>query len=307
MYQQIGKPVISTKVVKYLISAFAAAALLFVAADRAHAGGLLSIAFDPVNFDDIADPLVVDNPYLPLNPLGYTGGIFTYEAETEDGCIREMVTILGLRSMPLNGAAPYNGLEVLEVQETGEFQEDCAGAWVKEEHTFDWYRQDEFGNIWYLGELSRSYEDDCSGYAGIPNEIDRAANPECYEGSWEAGKAPAGGGIVAQAGIVVPSNLPTGDPNEPLTPGTFYFQELAEEAMDVAKVLKTDSMLKLKDDGGTEVLLHCRTTKEYTTLQPGAVEQKSYCPDDDGLVLIEEISGGKTVLVFLTSIVPGTP
>lgn len=281
---------------------FLAAALLCAAASTVQAGGMLSIAFEDAIFDN---SFIIDNPYWPLNPDDMDR-TFVYEVETEDGCVIEEATVYGAGPVKvLDGAAPYDGFMAIVVEDIGYLDEDCDGNLVREEHTFDWYRQDIDGNIWYVGELSRSYEgDECSSYAGDPSEAEREENPDCYEGSWEAGKGPEGG-LIAEAGIVVPSNQPI--PGEPITAGTFYLQELADEAVDVAKVLKIDSNVKIKSDDGTEVYHHCRVTKEYSSLAPGSIEQKNYCPDDGGLVVIEELAGGKSVFVVLTEITPPLP
>lgn len=41
------------------------------------------------------------------------------------------------------------------------------------EQTYDWYAQDEKGNVWYFGEYSKEYEN---------------GKVKSTEGSWEAGK-----------------------------------------------------------------------------------------------------------------------
>jgi hypothetical protein len=299
------KAAIAKKLPACFVAIFTAAAMLFSVTDKAEAGGVLSIAYTDATF---STPLVIDNPHWPLNPDA-TLRTFTYKAETEDGCVIEEATVHGAGPYKsLNGAAPYNVGSAVVVEDIGFIDENCDGNRVKEEYTFDWYRQDDNGNVWYLGELSRIYEDGCAG-GPVPSEADRLVSPECYEGSWEAGKPPFGnpGGLVAQAGIVVPSDTPMGLAGEPLTAGTFYLQELAEEAMDVAKVLKTDTKVKFKGEEGTIVHHHCRVTKEYTSLAPGAVEHKNYCPGEGGLVAIEELSGGKSIWVILTDIAPALP
>jgi len=86
----------------------------------------------------------------------------------------------------------------------------------------------------------------------------------------------------AEAGIVV-----LGDPSK----GEFYFQEFYEdEAEDWGKVLNFET----SDD------LVCMKTKEWTPLEPGAIEHKWYCSDGNvgELTLIEELHG-KTVIVEL--------
>jgi hypothetical protein len=289
----------------------ATAAILCLLPNLAKAGGALDIPFDPANFSGNA--LVVDNPYWPLNPDGTTGRTFTYVAETEDGCAIEQATIVGLKVLT-GGAAPYDNFGTVEVEDIGYIDAECTGNpadWIKTEHTFDRYRQDDNGNIWYLGELSLDYEAEsdyatpCSDISISPSLADEGLRPDCYHGSWEAGMGPAGGSV-AEAGIVVPSDDPKGT-GEALAAGTYYMQELAEEAMDVAKVVKVDAKVKYKIDGQTVMFQHCRVTKEYSSLEHGAVEQKSYCPDDDGLVVIEELNGGATLLTVLDSIDPALP
>lgn len=275
--------------------AAAAVAALSAFSGEARAGGALSLDYGDAVF---SAPLVIDNPYWPLNPDNATR-TFTYLAETEDGCVVEEATVYGAGPYKtLSGAAPYTGDMAVEVEDIGYIDEECDGGLVKTEHTFDWYREDDNGNIWYVGELSLDYEiEGCEDTSIDPSAADMTARPECYVGSWEAGMDDA------EAGIVVPSDDPTGS-GEPLAPGTYYMQEFAETAMDVAKVIRTNAKVKYKIDGETVVFHGCRVTKEYSSLERGAIEQKSYCPDDDGLVLVDEISGGRSVLVVLEDVNP---
>ena len=50
----------------------------------------------------------------------------------------------------------------------------------------------------------------------------------------------------------------------------------------------------------------CLKTKEWTTLEPSAIEHKYYCPEDC-LVLIEEVSGGPKVWVELIDVTEYDP
>ena len=274
-------------------------AMLTVFSHEARAGGALSLDYADANF---TFPLVIDNPYWPLNPDS-TERTFTYVAETEDGCVVEETFVDGDGPYKtLTGAAPYTGGLAVQAEDIGYIDENCDGTLVKTEHTFDWYRQDDNGNIWYVGELSLDYEiEGCEDTSVVPSAADKAARPQCYVGSWEAG---TGSEFLADAGIVVPSDDPTGS-GDPLTSGTYYMQEFAEDAMDAAKVIAVDTKVKYKIDGETVVFRHCRVTKEYSSLERGAVEHKSYCPDDDGLVVVDELSGGKSVLVVLEDVSPG--
>ena len=79
--------------------------------------------------------------------------------------------------------------------------------------------------------------------------------------------------------------------------GDFYQQEYdPENAEDMAKVL---SFVQIDD-------LECLKTKEWTPLEPGAIEHKYYCPDEElgfsVLCLIEEVSGGPKVWVELIEV-----
>ena len=73
------------------------------------------------------------------------------------------------------------------------------------EDTFDWYAQDAFGNLWYLGEDTKEYEN---------------GKVASTEGSWEAGVDGAQAGIILPADPTVGHGLPPGvsTPARPRTP-----------------------------------------------------------------------------------------
>ena len=126
------------------------------------------------------------------------------------------------------------------------------------EDTLDWYAQDAEGNIWYLGEDTKEYEN---------GEV------ATTEGSWEAGVDGA------QSGVIVPS-----DPR----PGLTYRQEyLAGEAEDAAIVLSLDESVTVPFGSFVDVLM----TRDFTPLDPGLVEHKFYARGV-GPVLALTISGG---------------
>ena len=125
------------------------------------------------------------------------------------------------------------------------------------EDTFDWYAQDDDGNIWYLGEDTREYEN---------GEVVSTA------GSWEAGVDGA------QAGIIMPARPRV---------GLEYRQEhLAGEAEDAARVLSLDEQVDVPAGHFDDVLM----TKDFTPLEPDLLEHKFYAPDV-GPVLTLGISG----------------
>ena len=220
------------------------------------AASTVEIPFDADNFDD---PLTIDNQFFPLE----VGTTLTYKAETEDGCEWSVVTVSNdTKDITISG-------ETLTVRVVEDFEyedEDCGGPDPDElvEKTFDWYGQDDFGNVWYFGEDTQ----DCEG----------EGNCEPGAGAWEAGVNGALPGIIM-----------LGDPD----PGERYRQELAEDvAEDWAMVMNLNGHPTLRlDDAVSGDFENCLVTKEWNGLEPGSVEQKTYCPDAGGLVLIEEHSG----------------
>jgi hypothetical protein len=301
-----------TKRKNHFIATVTAMITMSIASGGALAGGFLDIEFADADF---SNPLVIDNPYWPLNPYG--GGIslsFTYTAETEDECVENTVFVnsgpspyylTGEKTVTVDGV-DYDALEVLDIEY---IQEDCDGEFVASEVTLDWYAQDDFGNIWYMGELSRSFdeEDGCD-----EGDFDRttATNTDdpCYEGSWEAG-VEAGEddeAVTGVPGIVVPSDMPFGPDGKPLSNGAYYSQEVAYEAEDMAKILRQDASLSVEDGiEGEGDYDFCRKVKEWNPFEPGkSVEHKWYCADGPGLVLIEGIGGGRTEVETLVEVGP---
>jgi hypothetical protein len=314
----------------HLIAAIVAAVTMVITGGSALAGGLLAVDFEKATF---TYPLIIDNPYWPLRPDDtYTPRTFTYIGETEDECVVDQISVDDVNHgsfYPLTGGL-YAGLAVQVVdtewvfEELPEGVEDCDVSILPflldnleaiKELTLDWYRQDDQQNVWYMGEKSQSFEDDCGPFPG--DGVNPEDKPECFEGSWEAGQNGAPQGeepIIGEAGIVVPGDIPIdGENPEPLTPGTYFMQEVAYEAEDMAKILKLKASVSVEGEewfaGDYE---NCRKVKEWTALEPGAsVEHKWYChgPDDlgPGLVLIEGVGGGPTEVEELVEIDPRFP
>lgn len=304
---------------KRLVAAIVATITIGFASGSASAGGLLSVDFNAGNF---GASKYVNNPYWPLAP-GMTATTFIYLGETEDGCVFDKVESKpGLTKVFT--VVPYDQIVPLVVVDTEwEVEMECdeirdelfsnppvSYSWEPDEGigelTHDWYAQDGFKNIWYMGEASRDFGDGCPSTDVVPLGTLREDWPdddlflECTGGSWEAGQpGQKEGEIVGMPGIVVPSDTPFGDEmGDLLTPGTYWMQEVAEGAQDMAKVLRT--IAPLDDDE------QCRKVKEWNPFEHGgSVEHKWYCKDGDGLVLIEGVGGGPTeveelVLVFTT-------
>jgi hypothetical protein len=139
------------------------------------------------------------------------------------------------------------------------------------EDTEDWFAQDAEGNVWYFGENTA----ECSG-GGISTR----------GGSWEAGVDGAQPGIVMLA--------------EPRV-GDYYRQEFYRgQAEDVARVRELGTTVDHDGREYDDVLL----TEDFTALEPGKLEHKSYAPE---VGLIEERDVGREAGVRLVDLVRGEP
>lgn len=286
-----------------------------IACGNALAGGLLAVEFDPAKF---SSSTLIDNPYWPLLP-GNSARTFTYVGETEDECVINTVSVTPGEHKSF-ATAPYEAITaqvVLDrewVVELGENEECDADTATEDddlsELTYDWYAQDMYKNIWYMGEASRDFEEPCPSLEDVALGTPRGAWPteelflECTGGSWEAGQpGQEEGEIIGAPGIVVPGDLPDGD--KPLSPGTFYLQEVAEGAEDMARILRVKASLSVEEGVPPGEYGTCRKVKEWNPFEPGAsVEHKWYCLGGNGLVLIQGIGGGPTEREILVRVTP---
>ncbi len=185
----------------------------------------------------------IGNPYWPMAP----GTTWVYREADTHGNEQRVVVKVKERTRDILGIAATIVRDT--VTEDGQLVED----------TRDWYAQDVCGNVWYLGEATKEYED---------GEVVTTA------GSWEAGVDGA------MAGVIVPA-----DPGVGMT----YRQEyLAGEAEDAAEVLSLHEQAQVPFGHFTDVLL----TKDLTPLQPRVLEYKLYARGV-GPVLVLGVSGGE--------------
>jgi hypothetical protein len=231
----------------------AIAALVTVVACGSEDSASLPTGSETVELDPAQFSSTIDHPYWPMRP----GSRWVYrETDGEGGESRVEVTVTD-RTKVIDGIEARVVHDV--VTEDGEVKED----------TFDWYAQDEDGNIWYLGEDTKEFED---------------GKVVSTEGSWEHGVDGA------QAGILLPV-----DPEV----GMRYRQEYSEgEAEDAGEVLSLDERAQVPFGSFDQLL----KTKDTTPLEPDVLEHKFYAKDV-GPILAVSVSGGggREELISFTS------
>lgn len=173
----------------------------------------------------------VTNPYFPLVP----GTVYQYSGQTSAGVETVTTTVLA-------ASRTVNGIPAVEVHDEvfldGNLIED----------TYDWYGQDDAGNVWYLGEDSKTISNgQVTGTAG----------------SWEWGVSGALPGIQMWA-----------DPSAHVDEK--YRQEFSRGvAQDLGKVIGLDQAVTVPAGSFTG----CIKTEDKNELMPNeAVENKFYCP-----------------------------
>ena len=225
-----------------LIAAVAAVAAGGASPVLAVNGGACKAPYDvtiaPSDFADASgNPNAIDNPYFPLTP----GTTWTYTGEKEGAPLVDVMTVTA-------DTRTIMGVTVRVVRDT---------AWhdgFVAEDTFDWYAQDDAGNVWYFGEDTR--------------ELDEAGNVVSTQGSWEAGQGDNLPGILMKA--------------QPAS-GKTQRQEFAPDvAVDMATVLSVHRHITVPAARYGNVVL----TKEYSCLEKG-VDHKWYAP---GVGLVAELA-----------------
>jgi hypothetical protein len=191
---------------------------------------------DPANFVE-----GVNHPYFSLVP----GTTYIYQGETAEGIERTEIAVLPDTKLIL-------GIVSTVVRDT---------VWVNDElveDTLDWYAQDKSGNVWYMGEATKEYEN------GVVTST---------AGSWE------GGVDDAQPGIIMEADPKIGD---------VYRQEYyTGEAEDMAEITSFSESVSIPFGTFENVLV----TREWTPLEPGVAENKYYAPGL-GLILTTVVEGG---------------
>ena len=200
-------------------------------------GGDYQPHIDPADF-----VAAIDNPYLPLVP----GSRWTYEG-TDDGETERIEVEVTDDHRQVMGISTTVVRDIVHVD--GELAED----------TFDWYAQDRDGNVWYMGEDTREYDD---------------GRVSSTEGSWEAGVDGALPGIIMQA--------------RPTVGEAYRLEYDAGEAEDLGEVTAVDADAVVPFGDFDDLLV----ITEWNPLEPEVTEDK-YFAAGVGPVLEVKTEGGE--------------
>ena len=206
--------------------------------------------FSSSDFED--NSAVVTNAYFPL----VAGTLYVYEGENDDGEIERIEINVSHDTRVVDGVK--SAIVVDRVYVDDEIEEE----------TFDWYAQDNVGNVWYMGEASTDFED---------------GEPVSTDGSWESGLDIAGTGSNAVAGIQMKQSLVVGD--------TYQQEFYPGEAEDIAEIVDLAAGVTLAD-GSTYTTLQIR---EWNPLEPDSTEEYKFYVDSLGFLLEEKVDGTERV------------
>lgn len=197
---------------------------------------------EPVHLNPADFTTEIDNPYFPIVP----GTRRVYRETDAEGAVRSVVVTVTNDTKTIIGIEARVVHDVLT--EGGQITED----------TYDWYAQDSAGNLWYLGEDTKEYEN---------------GKLKTTEGSWQAGVDGA------QPGIIVPAHP---------KPGMTYREEYyAGQAEDGGEILSLTAHAHVPYGTFDHVL----QTRNFTPIEPDLVEEKFYV-SGVGPVLEITVTGG---------------
>jgi hypothetical protein len=206
---------------------------------------------EPSNLDPADFSTNIDNPYWPMTPG--TRWVFS-ETDTKGTKEKVVITVTdktkmianGIRARVIRDAATENGVPI--------------------EITDDWYAQDKDGNVWYLGESVRNFENG--------KVADR-------EGSFEAGVDGA------DAGVVMPA-----DPVPGLSYRQEYYKGVAEDRGEVIAV--GEDQVEVPAGYFKGVLL----TRDLVPLEPKVEELKFYAKGVGPVLSMHtDGAGGRATLI----------
>jgi hypothetical protein len=198
---------------------------------------------EPVNLNPADFTTRITNPYWPMRP----GSRWVYRETDAEGTRQRVVVTVTSRTKRI-----ANGVTARVVRDVVREGRQLV------EVTDDWYAQDKAGNVWYLGEFTKEYEN---------------GKFKSTEGSFEAGVDGA------QAGIAMPARP---------RPGLRYRQEYYKgHAEDKARVVSLREQAEVPLGHYRRVLM----TRDVNPLEPKVLEFKFYARGV-GPVLAVAVSGG---------------
>jgi hypothetical protein len=197
---------------------------------------------EPVDLDPADFTTNIDNPYWPME----TGSMWVYRG-TEGGEPERIEVTVTNDTKKIDGVTSRVVSDVV----TG-----SDGQLI--EKTSDFYAQDSAGNIWYMGEDTKEYEN---------------GKVSSTEGSWLSGVKGA------EAGIIMPAK-----PRVGLTYRQEYYKG---EAEDAAEVIGLNGKAKVPFGTFADLLV----TRDFTPLEPKIEEHKFYAKNT-GPVLKTTAKGG---------------
>jgi hypothetical protein len=218
--------------------------------------GTYHINLTPADFVD-----VIDNPYFPLP----AGAKWEYEIKEGNGSKQKDTLEVLKETRTVNGVQATVVRDTVSVIARGTVS---SGNQIVED-TFDWFAQDKYGNVWYVGESVDNY------IGGILVS---------HTGSWEWGVDGALPGIIMWA-----------DPSAHLNEA--YRQEYyLGKAEDMGQVLSVNESVTVPFGSLDQVV----KTFDFSKLETNAKEQKFYAA---GIGLIKEMdlnSNEEVVLIKMT-------
>jgi hypothetical protein len=198
---------------------------------------------EPVELDPADFTTKIDNPYWPMK----VGSRWVYRETDPEGGRQDVEVTVTPRTKKI-----ANGVEARVVHDV------VTENGKRVEVTDDWYAQDRAGNVWYLGEATKEYEN---------------GKPTTTAGSFEAGVDGA------QPGIIMPAQ-----PERGLRYRQEYYRGQAE---DVGEIVSLDEQAEVPAGRYTGTLM----TKDINPLEPKVNEFKFYARGV-GPVLTVGVSGG---------------
>ena len=240
-----------------------AMSFLIATGGKVMAGGLVDTSAERFLAADFTNSENITNPWWTLPG----GSNFLYFAQDGEDCVWNLTEVLNATTN--NFVGDYAGVNARTVLDRGWVDEGCIYG----------NNPAAFANVWNnLPNEEATYD----WYAQDSEKNIWYMGENTFDGDF--GGSFVAGCDGARAGIVLLGNPSKGD---------FYQQEFYEdEAEDWGKVLK------LTNKNGFAYMV----TKEWTPLEPGAIEHKIYQSDGTvgKLVMIEELKG-KTVIVELVA------